>query len=74
MRLGSRTVDTIRAVGVSCCAGERKQVIGASTHKRAREMFEAATPVLEEYGAVADRDSLSWRWANGSEIRVRVSG
>ena len=74
MRLNSRArtllIDTARkAMAARCTITPR-----ARNCYVARRIFEAATPHLAEYGAKADRDTLTWNFPNGSTVRIVVDG
>ena len=74
MRLNSKArtllIDTARKALVARC----RITANARNCYVARRIFEAATPHLAEYGAKADRDTLTWNFPNGSTVRIVVDG
>lgn len=74
MRLGTREIESLRALATGCHAVPGRTVtLPVTSQARARHVFAALAPHFEQYGATPDAVSLSVGFANGSVIRVRVT-
>ena len=69
MRLGTRAKEVLRDTVHRALAGPCVVRVPARSRALAYRIFEAATPHLEEYGAVP-RGALTWQLPNGSSIKV----
>lgn len=75
MRLGTRDLESLRALATGCHAVPgRVVVVPAPSALLARRMFDALSPHLTEYGARPDHKALAASFSNGSVIKVRVGG
>lgn len=72
MRLSAQLVQDISALAHEACSASITRTLSASSRHRAREMFAAISPHLEQCGA--DPIDMGWRFSNGSRIVIVAQG
>jgi hypothetical protein len=70
MRLGGKTQAVITKVVHDALAGQCTIVVPALDETTANRMFNAVSNFVEGLGGRADYRARTWRFHNGSEIRV----
>lgn len=71
MRLGKSHVQHIDEVARKALSGECMITVPAPSWRLARQIFEAATPHMEERGARV-AGALVWAFSNGSHVKVSI--
>lgn len=73
MRLGTRELSDLKALATACHAVPgRVFTLPAKSAAKARAIFAATAPHLEQFGATPNAGRLQAEFDNGSTIRVRV--